>query len=111
MIAGTVKLEEYRPPNFLVDSVELSFDLDAERTVVRNRMTLRRAPGAPNDAPLELDGVNLELVGFSLNDELLRDNRIERRPDGLTVADVPDTSTLEIVTAIHPAKNKTRRGL
>ena len=29
MIAETVKLEDYRPPDFLVDDVELSFDLDA----------------------------------------------------------------------------------
>ena len=108
---GTVKLADYRAPDFLIDTVDLTFELDSERTVVRNRMTVRRAPHAAADAPLVLDGVNLELLGFSLNDEVVRDNRIERRPDGLAIADVPDAFTLEIVTAIHPSKNKTRKGL
>ncbi len=111
MVAATVKLADYRPPDYLVDTVELTFDLDAERTVVRNRMNIRRAPGVKADAPLLLDGTNLELVSLSLNNEVLRGNRVECRPDGLAIADVPDTFSLDIMTAIHPSKNKTKKGL
>lgn len=111
MIAGTVKLADYRPPDFRIDTVELSFDLDAERTIVRNRMTVRRSPEATLGAPLVLDGEKLELLSLSLNEEVLRGNRIEQRAEGLAIADVPDSFSLEIVTAIHPAKNKTRQGL
>jgi aminopeptidase N len=111
MNANVVRLADYRPPDFLVDTVELDFQLDAKRTIVRNRMTLRRAPSAPKDAPLKLDGWRMELLSFALNGERLGPNRLELHTEGLTVADVPDTFTLEIETAIDPTANKTAHGL
>ena len=39
------RLADYRPPAFLVETVELSFDLDEAATRVRSRMTVRRNRG------------------------------------------------------------------
>ena len=51
------RLADYRPPAFLVENVELSFDLDAAATRVRSRMTVRRnAASTDPGAPLSLDG-------------------------------------------------------
>ncbi|MGA9797021.1 MAG: aminopeptidase N [Rhizomicrobium sp.] len=111
MIAGTVHLADYRPPEFLIDSVDLAFDLDAARTTVRNKMHVRRAPGTPRDAALRLDGVRMELLGVALEGEALGANRYLLDKDGLTLCDVPDAFDLEIETAIHPAQNTTRLGL
>ena len=46
------RLADYRPPEFLVDTVALAFDLDEAATLVRSRMAVRRNPalrdtGAP----------------------------------------------------------------
>ena len=38
----TIYRKDYTPPSYLVDTVELGFDLDPSRTVVANRMTLRQ---------------------------------------------------------------------
>ena len=56
-----VRREDYAPPAYWIDTVELSFDLDPAKTRVLNRMRLRRntavAPG-----PLRLDGEDLNLA-------------------------------------------------
>jgi aminopeptidase N len=111
MIAGTVRLADYRPPAFLVDTVDLSFDLDPVRTVVRNRMRLRRAPGTLCGEPLRLDGVRQELLRIVLDGETLGPNRYALDPEGLTLSNVPDDFVLEIESAIVPATNTTRLGL
>ncbi len=37
---------DYRPPAFLVETVELHIDLDPAATVVRSRLSVRRNPAA-----------------------------------------------------------------
>ncbi len=59
-VPGTVRLADYAPPPYRVDTVDLEFDLDAARTVVKSRMRVRRAPDVSKDTPLHLDGVRLE---------------------------------------------------
>jgi aminopeptidase N len=108
---GTIRLADYAPPPFLVDKVELDIDLDAERTLVRSRLHVRRGVGAPADAPLRLDGVDLELVNLTLDGAVLSANRYVIGDDGLTLADAPDDFILEIETAIRPASNTSRLGL
>ena len=43
------RLADYAPPPFLVDEVDLDFELDEERTVVRAKLAVRRNPDAPPD--------------------------------------------------------------
>ena len=43
------RLADYRPPAFLVDTVELAFDLDEAATRVRSRLALRRNPRIERD--------------------------------------------------------------
>ncbi len=105
------RLADYRPPDFAIETVELDFDLDPERTVVRSRMRVRRSPDAMPGAPLRLDGRDLELLSITLNDEALAGNRLLIDVDGLAILDPPDAFWLEITTALHPVQNKTRMGL
>ena len=42
----TIYRKDYTAPSYLVDTVELGFDLDPARTVVANRMTVRRNPAS-----------------------------------------------------------------
>jgi aminopeptidase N len=107
----TVRLSDYEPPAFLVDSIELEFDLDPKATRVLNRMRVRRAAGAPADAPLRLDGVNLTLDRVALDGETLLGNRYGLDDEALTIWSAPDSFHLEIETTIAPERNTSRSGL
>ena len=98
------RLADYAPPVFAVDTVELSFDLDPDRTVVTSRLRLRRqTPG-----PLWLDGRDLELQSILL-DGVRPD--YELTPLGLRIDDAPDRPVLDIVVAISPVRNTELSGL
>ena len=51
-----VRLCDYMPPDFLIDSVALDISLHKTQTRVRAKLALRRNPKGRPDAPLMLDG-------------------------------------------------------
>ena len=62
------RLADYRPPEFLVDSVALDFQLGAAETQVAATLELRRNPVAiRGDGSLRLDGEGLELERLALD--------------------------------------------
>ena len=67
----TIRRADYTPPAFLVDTVELDFELDPAATTVRARLALRRNPAAAPDAPLHLDGEGLTLLEARLDGVVL----------------------------------------
>ena len=105
-----VKREDYAAPAFLVDSVDLCFDLDPVKTRVLNKMWLRRNPAVAAQ-PLRLDGEELNLARVLVNGEgssfKLDGNQLvlEKLPEG----DQP--FELEIFTTCAPAKNSKLMGL
>jgi len=108
-----VRLAEYRPPPFLIDTVDLVFELEDRDTRVKSRLRIRRNPSSSDPtAPLHLDGEELALVSLALNGELLGANRYQLPAEGgLTVADVPDAFTLDVETRISPESNTALSGL
>jgi len=106
-----VRLADYKAAAYHIDTVELEVDLDAKRTVVRNRMRVRRAPGADIDAPLKLDGVDLTLIRATLDGEILSANQYGLSATVLTIPSPPDAFWLEIETATEPERNTSRNGL
>ena len=108
----TIRRTDYAPPAFLVDTVDLDFDLDAGATTVRARLALRRNPAAAADAPLHLDGDGLTLVEAKLDGAVLPPERLAFAADGsLTIAGLPDVSVLETVVRIAPEENTSLSGL
>jgi aminopeptidase N len=107
-----IRLAEYRPPDFLVDTVDLVFELDEEATRVKSRLTLRRNDEADKAAPLRLDGEALELVSVALDGTALGGNRYRLLGEGgLEIDGVPDQFTLDIETRIDPKSNTELSGL
>jgi aminopeptidase N len=108
-----VRLADYRPPAFLIDTVDLVFELADSNTRVKSRLAIRRNPEAnERTAPLHLDGEELELVALALDGEMLGANSYQLPPEGgLIVADVSDAFTLEVETRIRPDSNTALSGL
>lgn len=108
----TIYLRDYRPADFLVDRIDLTFDIFDTHTDVSARMVMQRNPAAntPN-APLVLVGDELTLTGIKLDGEALAADRYVATPDSLTVPSVPDSFFLDVCTRIDPGKNTALSGL
>ncbi|KQQ87804.1 aminopeptidase N [Massilia sp. Leaf139] len=106
----TIYRKDYTPPSYLVDTVELGFDLDPARTIVANRMTMRRNPDSAQ-REIELYGENLELVALRMNGNTLGANDYRIEGSLLTIPNTPEEVTLEIETICVPEQNTTLNGL
>jgi aminopeptidase N len=63
-----IRLADYRPPAYLIPSVDLSFDIRDDATTVTARLALTRNPAAADPAaPLVLDGDELKLESVRLD--------------------------------------------
>ncbi len=105
----TIYRKDYRPPEFLIDHVELRFELGEESTRVQSKLALRR--NGSRAGPLRLDGSELELVSLALDGEPLARHRYRHESDTLTITGVPDKFELEVVTRIRPQENTALEGL
>ncbi|HLY97015.1 MAG TPA: aminopeptidase N, partial [Sideroxyarcus sp.] len=108
----TTLLADYTPPPFLIDTVDIDIDFRSGEALVTAQLVLRRNPAAhAPDAPLVLDGVELELLRISLDGMELAPDRYRLSPGQLTLPDVPDAFRLETRTRIHPDGNTRLSGL
>lgn len=108
---GTVRLADYTPPTYLIDRVELRFELGEDATEVLARLHLRRNPDVPAGQPLTLDGEDLELLGLALDGEPLAASDYTLHPEGLDIPSVPARFMLDVTTRLHPRKNTRLEGL
>jgi len=108
-----VRLADYQPTAYLIETVDLVFELGAKDTRVKSRLGIRRNPAvAERGAALHLDGEALELMSLALDGEPLGANRYQLKPEGgLILADVPDAFTLDVETRIAPQSNTALSGL
>ena len=106
----TVLREAYSAPAFWIDTVDLCFDLDAAKTRVLNKMTLRRNPDVPAQA-LRLDGEELNLARVLVNGA---GTSFKMDGDKLVLENLPEGNepfALEIFTTCLPSKNTKLMGL
>ncbi|WP_421695779.1 aminopeptidase N [Aestuariivirga sp.] len=108
-----VRLEEYKPTPYLIDTVELDFRLNPTATEVRARMALRPNPHASETSvPLVLDGERISLKSIALDGVPLDATRYHVTSESLTLQEVPQRPfSLEIVTTCNPAANTELSGL
>ncbi|MDJ0738126.1 MAG: aminopeptidase N [Gammaproteobacteria bacterium] len=106
----TIRLQDYRPPAFLIDTVDLRFDLREQGTRVVSRLTLRRNPDGPG-GELRLDGEGLQPVWVRVDGNELDAAHYRVDDESLTVFDPPDTCVLESEVVIAPEDNSALEGL
>ncbi len=107
-----VRLADYQPPNWLVETVDLDVALHPTATRVRATLRLKPNPAAPAAAPLALDGDGLTLKSIKLDGAPLPAESYAATPDRLSIAQPPQRPfVLELETLVDPTANTQLSGL
>ncbi len=105
----TIFLKDYTPPPYLVDTVDLRFELDPAATLVT--ATLQMRAGVENPGPLVLPGEQLELLSVHLDGAALAEDGYRFVDEELRIAQVPQQFELRITNRINPEANTALEGL
>ncbi|MCJ2144299.1 aminopeptidase N [Methylobacterium sp. E-066] len=107
-----IRLEEYRPSDYLIDRVDLDIRLDPHATRIDATLALRPNPAGRAGAPLHLDGDDLRLVSVALDGAALAAESYTATPSGLSLHAPPQQPfTLRLVTEVDPTANTKLMGL
>ena len=109
MTDQTIRLEDYTPASYLIDSVALTFDLHPTKTSVTSKIVFSANPAAKS-RDLRLDGAEMTLKWAKINGET-----VELNPDD-TGVDLPkhlldEGFTWECEVEINPEANTSLDGL
>ncbi|MGR8930848.1 MAG: aminopeptidase N, partial [Gammaproteobacteria bacterium] len=110
----TIYLKDYTPPEYLIDHIELAFELDEAQTIVRSTMNLRRNPASQADGmALTLMGEELELIGVAVDGVPLADSEFDIGPESMCIHRVPQDKpfVVFIENRISPKANTALEGL
>ncbi len=108
----TVYRKDYTPPDYLVDTVELRFELGEETTRVHSRLGIRaNYDSTASVRPLVLDGHRFVLRALALDGAPLQPGRYTADGEKLTIPTVPSAFTLEVETELRPQENTFLEGL
>jgi aminopeptidase N len=106
-----VRLEDYRPPDWRIGTVDLDVALHPTATIVRAKLSVS-PNGVAAPAPLVLDGDELMLRSIRLDGKPLPAESFVATPDRLTIAQAPQRPfELEIETVLDPTDNTKLMGL
>ncbi len=107
--AQPIRLADYRPPAYLIDTVELDFDLQPKTTRVKAKLIVRRN-GAEIE-PLVLDGGRLKLISIAIDGRALDPAEYAVTDEHLTIAAPPAQFVLQTEVEIDPQGNTALEGL
>ncbi|WP_035053938.1 aminopeptidase N [Andreprevotia chitinilytica] len=102
---------DYSAPAYLIDRVDLTFELEETNTRVLSRLVVKRNPQTPDNVPLVLHGEELVLEYVKVDGAPLGPGTYTQTDSQLTLPAIADTAILEIVTRINPAANTALSGL
>ena len=111
---GVVRRLDYRPPAYLVDAVDLTFELEPSATRVTAVQSFRRNPAAGDGdpaPPLVLDGEQQQDVSVALDGAALSPESYTLSSTALTLHAPPASGEITIRSRIHPAANGALEGL
>ncbi len=100
---------EYTASGFEIDSIDLSFDLEPENTLVNAVSRVRRINSAARS--LLLNGNNQTLVDLKIDGKPAAANSFRIQGKDLLLIAPPDTFTLSVRTRLDPLANSSLSGL
>lgn len=113
----TIYLKDYKPSDYLIDSVKLDIQLQPTRTKVKAQLQMRPNPEVHSKSKskrkyLQLDGEHLELQRLAVNRKKLDPSAYKVSKKGLKILQsFSEPFTLDITTLCDPENNKSLSGL
>ncbi|MBV7485694.1 aminopeptidase N [Bordetella sp. BOR01] len=107
----TVFRKDYQPYPYAIPELALAFELDPASTQVHSTLRIERKADAPAEAPLVLDGIELELVSLQVDGQAWPATRYTLDDHTLTLSGLPARATIDIVSRCRPSANSTLMGL
>lgn len=107
----TIYLKDYRPPEYLVDTIDLYFSLGDKETTVVSTLQCRRNPADKDtSSPLVLDG-EAELIALFLDGRPLTAEEYDLDEGSVTIKNVADHFEVKMETRLRPDENTSLEGL
>ncbi|SER04524.1 aminopeptidase N [Faunimonas pinastri] len=107
-----VRLEDYRPTDYLIERVYLDIQLEPEAATITSRLSLHLREGTAPGTPLVLDGDALVLRRAAIDGVELAPDAFEASADRFTLRAPPaEPFELQIVTEVNPTANTELMGL
>ena len=101
-------LNDYQAPAYLIDSVELDFQLNPKKTKVYSKIKFRKNPNPNSADKFFLNGEKLNLINAKIDGKVVQPKLVE---NGLE-CDVPDEPFIwESLVEIDPSSNTSLEGL
>lgn len=107
----TTNLQDYKPYPYLIEKIDLQFDLNLKVTRVTNTMYVERKSGFEDYTDIILYGERIKLLSISINDISLNDNQYFIRENILIIKEIPSKSFIKIESECFPGKNFSMMGL
>ena len=101
----------YRPSDYVIDSVDLAFELGESETFVTALLEVRRRGGTGPTPPLVLDGEDLELLEIAIDGRPLVQDAYQVEAAELSIFRPPPRFVLKTRVRIHPEANTRLSGL
>ncbi|MEE4110678.1 MAG: M1 family aminopeptidase, partial [Halieaceae bacterium] len=106
-----IHLSDYRPPAYRIRHTSLHFELFDDHALVHALLDFERDAAAPPDAPLELNGVDLETLAVEIDGEPVAEERLAYDDESLSIAGAPRAGRLATRVRIRPQENTSLEGL
>ena len=107
-----IQLKDYRPFEFIVDHVDLTFDIRDDHTRVTSKLKMKKDPARANETtPLVLNKGNFDIVSVVAGDMVLLPSEYKSDDETVSLLATPDVFELEITNILKPDENTALEGL
>jgi len=98
-------LKDYKIPNYLIEKINLQFDIFDKFTLVENEMFFYKNPSSDESWDLILDWDNLELIDVFLDWKKLEKNKDYKEENNKLIIPERQKGVLKIITKNKPQEN------
>ncbi len=102
--------KDYTPPDFAIQTIDLTVEIGEEVTKVKSILKLSKQKTTQKNTPLILHGRELELISVKLDQKEVK-YKIDSETMTLDDTELPDDFSLEIINHIKPQSNTSLEGL